>query len=47
MEIATYVFSVACLLVCFIFASMENIPMTVLWGVLALWNKSTCDNWKE
>lgn len=44
MKIATYVFSVVCLIVCFMFASTKNIPMTALWGVLALWNKSEYDH---
>lgn len=44
MKIAMYIFSVACLLVCFIFASTKNIPMAVFWGVLTLWNKSTYDH---
>lgn len=47
MKIVTFIFAISCLFVCFMFAFTENIPMTVFWGVLALWNKLTCDNWKE
>lgn len=44
MKIALYIFAVSCLFVCFMFAFMENIPMTIFWGVLTLWNKSTYDH---
>lgn len=44
MKIATYAFAAACLVACLVFAAMENIPMTIFWGVMSLWNKSNFDH---